>query len=150
MIAPTQRTGDMVIAGALFCIGLIWVVGTVDMPRGEFSIPGPGFFPVVLGLALCGASLALGGSILMFRAAKRVSIGNTYIWSTPIALIALAILFERLGFVPSIALFIGFFLRLLSDLKWVTCVVAAVAAAIGAYLFFSYLLGVSLPSTRWL
>ena len=150
MIAPTQRAGELAIAGVLFVIGLIWVLGTLDMPKGDFSVPGPGLFPVLLGLALCGASLALGGSVIWSRTSRRVPVGNAYIWSTPIALIALAILFERLGFVLSITLFIGFFLKLLSDLKWGICVAAAVAAAVGAYLFFSYLLGVPLPPTRWL
>ncbi len=147
---PTQRHGELAIAIILFMVGVVWLVGVLDMPKGEFSVPGPGFFPTLLGLALCVASTALAGKILAAKTTARVSIGNWHIWSTGIALVVLALLFEPLGFVPSIALFMGFFLKRLGEMRWTTCILAATAAAGAAYWFFSHLLGVPLPPVRWL
>lgn len=144
-----QRTGDVIAALALFAIGLLWVVGARGMPRGEFAVPGPGFFPTLLGVGLCGAAVLL---LLAGRHASptRVRFGNASIWSTAAALLGLAVIFEPLGFLPAVALFIGFFLRLLSGFRWITCAVAALAAAWAVYLFFGVLLGIPLPIVRWL
>jgi hypothetical protein len=147
---PAQRQGELVVAVILFLVGVVWLVGVLDMPKGEFSVPGPGFFPALLGLALCVTSVALAGKVLTTKTGARVPIGNWHIWSTGIALVILALTFEPLGFVPSIALFVGFFLRRLAKVRWTTCVLAATAAAGAAYWFFSRLLGVPLPPVRWL
>jgi hypothetical protein len=147
---PLQRHGELAIAVILFLVGLVWLVGVLDMPKGEFSVPGPGFFPGLLGLALCVTSVALAGKVFATKTTLRVPVGNWHIWSTGIALVVLALLFEPLGFVPSIALFIAFFLRRLAEARWTTCILAATAAAGAAYWFFSHLLGVPLPPVRWL
>lgn len=147
---PSQRQGELAVAVLLFLIGLVWLAGVLDMPKGEFSVPGPGFFPTLLGVALCITSVALAGKVLATTPPARVPIGNWHIWSTGIALVVLALVFEPLGFVPSIALFVGFFLKRLGGVRWTTCVLAATAAAGAAYWFFSHLLGVPLPPVRWL
>jgi hypothetical protein len=147
---PTQRSGELVTAILLFLTGVFWLVGVLDMPKGEFSVPGPGFFPSLLGVALCVASAVLAGKVLMAGTIVRVPIGNWHIWSTGIALGVLALLFEPLGFVPSVALFIGFFLKCLAEFRWTTCVLAATAAAGAVYWIFSHLLGVPLPPMAWL
>lgn len=147
---PPRRQGELAVAVAFFLVGAVWLVGVLDMPKGEFSVPGPGFFPALLGLALCVTSVALAGKVLAAKTTARVPIGNWHIWSTGIALGVLALLFEPLGFVPSVALFIAFFLKRLAGMRWATSILAAAAAAGAAYWFFSSLLGVPLPPVRWL
>ncbi len=147
---PTERVGELVITGVLFCIGLFSVLMSRDMPKGEFSVPGPGFYPTILGFVMCSFSIALGIRVfLYYRTTKRVEIGHPYIWFTTVALIIVAILFERIGFIPMIALFIVFLLRILSHLRWVSCILWAIAGAVTAYLLFDLLLGVQLPSIFW-
>jgi hypothetical protein len=149
MFSPTERSGDLVIAGVLFCIGLIWIIGSLGMPRGEFAVPGPGFFPTMLGTLMCVASFALGLHTLLVKSTQRVRIGHPYIWSTIMAMLMVSIVFERLGFIATMALFVGFFLKLLSGLRWIPCTAFSIAAAVGAYLFFNLLLGIQLPFAHW-
>lgn len=145
----TERSGELVISGILFCIGLYWMIESRVMPKGEFLVPGPGFFPVLLGALLCIVSLALGVQTFLNRTTRQVKIGHPYIWSTIIALIVVAVFFERLGFILMIALFVGFLLKILSSLRWMTCILWAIVGAVSAYLFFKLLLGIQIPSPRW-
>jgi hypothetical protein len=120
------------------------------MPHGEFSVPGPGFLPTLLGVLLCGVSLALGIRGLLHRTTtERIEIGHPYIWSAIVAICVLAFFLEPIGFIPTIALFVGFFLKTLSERGWVASIVLGTAAAICAYLFFNRLLGIYLPLGFW-
>jgi len=146
-----QRTGEVAIAAVLFTIGLVWFIVSLQMPRGEFAVPGPGFFPMFLSLALCASALVLVGvGLFGGTPVPQVRVGNRSIWATPVALLLLAVLFEPLGFLPAIALFVAFFLRLLAGFRWLVCLVAGLAAAYAVYLFFGGLLGLPLPPVRWL
>jgi hypothetical protein len=146
----TERGGELVIAGILFCIGLFWIIESRYMPRGEFSVPGPGFFPILLGVLMCLVSGALGVQRFLDRTSGQVKIGHPKIWSTIVAIIVLAVFFERLGSIVMIALFVAFLLKILSHLRWYACILWGIAAAISAYLFFDPLLGIQLPRARWL
>ena len=146
----TERSGELVIVGIIFGVGLLMILVSIAMPRGEFSVPGPGFFPTLVGVLLCSISFALGVQKFFNKTSQRVKIGHRSIWSTIIALIVVGVFFERLGFILVIALFLGFLLKILSNLRWIACILWAIAAAISAYLFFDLLLGIQLPSAHWL
>lgn len=120
------------------------------MPKGEFSVPGPGFFPTLLGILLCLTSLALAVQRYLNKGStQRVKIGHPYIWSTLLVIAVLSAFYEGLGFVITIGLFVGVLLKILSHLNWKHCLFWAIAAAVASYLFFSFLLGIQLPSARW-
>jgi hypothetical protein len=151
MAAVREKTGDMVISGILFSIGLAAILLSRFMPPGEFSVPGPGFFPTLLGTFLCIVSGAQAGRLMAKKGGHSVvRIGHPRIWATLAALLGIAVFFETLGFIPVIALFVFFGLKTLSPLRWITCLLIAGAAAAGAFLFFNTLLGVQLPPVRWL
>lgn len=145
----SERKGEMVVAWVLFFIGLLWILVARTMPYGEFSVPGPGFLPTLLGALLCGVSLALGISLLLQKTTERVKIGHSYIWAITAALFLVAFFFERIGFILTITLFLSFSLKMLSNLKWIACILWAAAGAIVAFLFFNTLLGIQLPSLYW-
>ena len=120
------------------------------MPRGEFSVPGPGFLPTLLGIILCGVSLVMGIRCLLHRTATaRIEIGHPYIWSAIVAMFTLAFFLEIIGFIPAIALFVAFFLKTLSERGWLASIALGTVAAICAYLFFNRLLGIYLPLGLW-
>jgi len=151
MLRTTERIGDVVISGVLFSIGLFSILFSCWMPRIQSAVTGPGTFPMLLGILLCVVSLALGVYTLLHRENnKEVEIGHSVAWTIPLAIIVVGVFFERLGFMPMIALFVGFFLKIISNLGWIACLLFAAAAAISAYLFFDLLIGVPLPMGAWL
>ena len=150
MATVREKTGDMVTAGVLFAIGLAAILLSRLMPLGEFSVPGPGFFPTLLGILLCIVSGALAVRLMVKKGETSVvHIGHPHIWATLAALLGVAVFFERLGFIPVIALFVFFCLKTFSPLRWIACLLIAGVAAVGVFLFFNVLLGVQLPATRW-
>jgi hypothetical protein len=151
MAAVREKTGDMVISGILFSIGLVAILLSRLMPPGEFSVPGPGFFPTLLGTFLCIVSGAQAGRLVARKGSSDwVRIGHPRVWTTLAALLGIAVFFETLGFIPVMALFVFFCLKTFSPLRWIICLLIAGAAAAGAFLFFDTLLGVRLPPVRWL
>jgi putative tricarboxylic transport membrane protein len=145
-----ERSGELVIAAIIFCIGLVGALMSRAMPKGEYSVPGPGLFPAVLGTLLCGVSVALIVRLVLYRGTKKVvDVGHRYIWATTASIILISLFLERFGFILAITIFVGFLLKLLSGLRWLACILWAVVSSIAAYLFFNTLLGVQLPSAQW-
>jgi putative tricarboxylic transport membrane protein len=150
MVTIREKTGDMVIAGVLFAIGLAAILLSRLMPLGEFSVPGPGFFPTFLGALLCIVSGVQAVRLAVKKGGNGVvRIGHPHIWATLAALLGVAVFFEPLGFIPAIALFIFFCLMTFSALRWIACLLISISAAAGVFLFFNVLLGVQLPAMRW-
>ncbi len=70
MWCVSRRRGEAIIAIVLAGLGAYWIVGAWVMPAGEFSVPGPGFIPtlvgsllvlVAIGLLAAGADVVLDG-----------------------------------------------------------------------------------------
>lgn len=144
---PTERNGDLIIVGIFWCVGLYSILVSQVMPRVEYmDIPGPGSFPTLLGIFLCGLSLALGVDIILHRSnTNYVEIGYLHIWLIVVAIIVVGVFFERIGFIPMIWLFVAFIMKILSEHGWLVCTASGAVAAISAYLFFNMLMGISLP-----
>ena len=144
---PTERNGNLVIAGILWCIGLYCILASQDMPHVEYvAVPGSGFFPTILGIILCGVSLALGVGIILHRTTTNyVEIAHLHIWLIIMAIMVMGVFFERIGFIPMTWLFVASILKILSDHGWLVCAVSGAVAAISAYLFFNTLIGIHLP-----
>jgi putative tricarboxylic transport membrane protein len=113
--------------------------------------PGPGFFPLWLGVALGGLSL-----IWLVQVSGRTEspkgaaflpegAGIVRILSTLAALVAMAGFMNLLGFQLTMFLFMVFLLMVLGrQALWMT-VIAALLASVGVYHLFGGYLGVSLP-----
>lgn len=145
----SERKGELVISGIMFCIGLFFILLSREMPHGNLNVPGPGFFPTLLGVLLCGSSFAICIRSFLYKTTNRIKIGHPCIWSTLMAIIVLAFFFERLGFILAITLFVAFLLKSIAHFRWIPCILWAVAAAISAYLLFDVVLGIELPRTPW-
>lgn len=140
------RAGGRATAVVLAGLGALWIGMAVGMPKGDFAVPGPGFFPGLLGGGLVGAAAWLAWRAMRAAAGgPEVALGHPNIWAALLAILLLAPLFERLGFVASIALFVGVLLYRLTALRWWSVVLAAGASSLIAYGFFSHLLGLRLP-----
>lgn len=142
----TERVGDYVVAAVLFCVGLSALITAQNMPAGTFGEVGPGFFPSILGSVLCLVSLAIGVSNIWNRGGREtVSIAHRDSWAIIGGLAVMAVLFNPVGALPMIGLYVLFLLKLLSKLSWIMCIVFAAATAAGGYVIFDVLLGIPLP-----
>lgn len=146
MWGPTERTGDLITSGVLFCIGLFSIINSQMMPPAGYGEVGPGFFPRIIGALLCGISLSIGmHSFIKRSSTNRVEMSHRKVWCIVAAIIILAILFRKIGFILSVALLVAFLLRIFSNMGYKRCIAFGVAAAISAYLIFGSLLELQLP-----
>lgn len=117
----------------------------VWLPQG----PGPGFFPLVLAVALIVLSIA------WFVQTRRAAGGEpgedagAYPWKRPAvtlaSLVVLASVLNFSGFQAGMLLFLLFQLRVMGRCRWLTSVVIAAAGSVGAFHLFNDFLLVPLP-----
>jgi hypothetical protein len=118
------------------------------VPVGSVRMPGAGFFPLVLGITLGALSVVLLGMSVLGRAGESMRVWPEhpevlYLVGSVIAAVGL---FERAGFVLTMALFLGVAMRVLGTRSWATVVTLALVGSIGAYVVFGRVLLIALPS----
>jgi putative tricarboxylic transport membrane protein len=146
----SQWSGDSIIASILFLVGLSTSVAARSMPPGDFSVPGPGFVPMAIGVLLCFVSLAMGISATRYRADTIITVGHRNIWAIFVLIVLTGILLERLGFIATITAFVSILFILLSRLRLLACISWALVFATVAYFLFDRFLGVPLPAGNWI
>ena len=93
-----SRRGGLAVAAVLAATGIAFALGSLMLSFGDLSLPGPGFFPFVLGLVLVGLGAAIFIAGLQEpRDAPRITLGHPPVLIAFTAMIAAAALFERLG-----------------------------------------------------
>src|SRR4051812_40374666 len=95
------------------------------MPLGTVGLPGPGFFPLVLGVLLALAALGVIARLTRVPLADRVTIGHREVLLTFLALLCVPLLFERLGAVPTLAAFIAASVMIIGRVAWWRAVIGA-------------------------
>ena len=140
------------VVGILLLIFSIWVV---KESRGlvytvEFS-PGAGFFPFWLGVSLLVLSLILflGNTIISPRGAEGTPLpGKQALFRIVLILGALLLsilIFESLGFLLSMILFIVFLLMILEKHRWYSAIPMSLVMVFSIYGIFRVWLGIPLP-----
>jgi hypothetical protein len=141
------RRGELCAASTLFLVGLFFVWQASYLKFGDVAQPGPGFFPLVLGMALAGLSVAIALSVLRGRRDDMsVALGHRDVGMAIAALVAVPILFERLGTYVTLGLFMGALLVLVGRVPPLRAAAASLVAMIAVWAFFKVLLGLQLPA----
>ena len=145
---------DRACALVLLGIAIAACIGASRHVVGTFNDPGPGLFPMGLGVVLGVLSLIiLGGGILAARREKQES-GAAEALSGKVSkealyvigsLVAFGVLLVPLGFLLTTFLVFASLLRLVADRRWSLVLGGAAVLALGSYLIFDILLGVTLP-----
>jgi hypothetical protein len=142
-----SRTGELIVAAALLVAGVFLAWQSTSLPLGDIRLPGPGFLPLVLGIALSLLALAAG-----IRSARQrsegdvVCLGHVHIFVVFAALAGVAFAFERLGAYATLGLFTAILLRLVARTTLWRAVVGASLGMVAVWVFFKVLLGVQLPA----
>ncbi len=139
------RNGEIAVAAALAVVGLFFVWQASLLPFGSVALPGPGFFPLALGVLLALASLGTALRVLRSPGAEQGPFGHREVVLTFAALLCVPLLFERLGAVATLGLFIAVAVIVIGRTAWWRAATGAVIGVIAAWYFFKQLLGVQLP-----
>jgi putative tricarboxylic transport membrane protein len=142
----SARRGGIVVAAVLAAVGLVfaWQASLLDL--GGFELPGPGFFPLVLGILVFAFAVLI--AIEGLRGAgegETVELGHRDVLIVFVALAAAAALFEPLGAYLSLGLFGAVLLVLLARVSVPLAIGAAAVAMVACWYFFQVLLGLQLP-----
>ena len=126
-----------------------YLAGSLAFPWGSAARPGPGFFPVAVGVFLCVVAL----SFVLVPGVARAAVvtealpagARTRVMATTLALVGFTLLMPWIGF-PAVAfLFVAILLKRLGGGAWPGVVIAALVSAGLSYYLFAVLLAVPLP-----
>jgi hypothetical protein len=130
---------DRIFALGFIALGLFLVLYSRSLPPGMAGLPGPGFLPTALGIAMI--LLAAG---LLRVPATGFSAGNLMAVSTSLLLtMAYLALWGTGGFVFRTAVFLTLLMRFLGE-GWIRAAIVAVVLAGGIFAAFTYGLGLRL------
>jgi len=120
----------------------------LQVPLGGLRMPGAGFFPLLLGVTLGIFSLMLLGTSLLNPAAGSPDVRpeRPEVLYLVGSIFAAVVLFELAGFLLTMVLFTAVVMKALGSLSWVTAIVLAVVGSVTAYVVFSRVLQIALPS----
>jgi len=150
----------MAFAGLILAVGLVYEGMALYMPRGSLAQPGPGFFPVVIGVFLivtavgCVLQETLAGKRDKAQTAPPLSAesGDTHdrrsvhkTFQLLVLMIGYALALKPIGFLISIFLFLVVAIRIFGYRRWLpTLAMTAVIAGL-SYIAFILWLKVPLP-----
>lgn len=139
-----RRSLKILSGGVLAAAGVGATVWAASFGFGAIDQPGPGFWPVVLGVALCASALLF---LLANRDLKELffdsDLGVAAIMLTAVFIYIL--LFEHVHFVVAAPLLVAGTMYLAGARKLVAIVLTSVLSTVGAWLLFFEILNVSLP-----
>jgi hypothetical protein len=140
------RHGGMLVAAAIAAAGalLAWQAALLDL--GNLDLPGPGFFPLVLGAAMVTFASAIGVDCWRSADCQTIELGHRDVLVTVAALLAVPLLFEPLGALPTLGLFGMTMLVLVARVHPLLAIIASVLGMAACWYFFQVLLGLQLPA----
>jgi putative tricarboxylic transport membrane protein len=145
---------EQIISLALTLLGTAIAFGGVKLGLGIVSSPGPGFFPLVAGLALTiFAAIVLWDTMRKRRKAEIAADWRNIRWRhilfTFFSLLAYANLIEALGFIVSTILVLTALFRSYESEKWLFTILKSVLTSTVVYVFFEKIFQLNLPQGIW-
>ncbi len=141
------RRGEVCVAGALAAIGALFVWQASLLDLGDVGLPGPGFFPLLLGAILVVSSAIIGVDRWHASAdGKPVELGHRDVLITFACLLVVPLIFEPLGAYVTLGLFGAALLVLIARVSLLLALVAAIFGMVACWYFFQQLLGLQLPT----
>jgi hypothetical protein len=140
------RRAGLLAAGALALIGLLFAWQASLMDLGKIGLPGPGFFPLLLGglLVVFAAAIAIEGRLASFKD-EPLEFGHARVLITFAALLAVPLLFELLGAYITLGLMGAVLLVFIARVSLLLAVVSSAVGMAACWYLFGELLGVRLP-----
>jgi putative tricarboxylic transport membrane protein len=140
------RRGGLTIAGILAATGLLFAGLSLRLDLGSIGLPGPGFFPLVLGLLIVAFSIVIG--IERWRTpsnGETVELGHRDVLIVLAAALMVPPLFDPLGAYLTLGLFGVVLLVLVARVSPLLAIASAVVGMAACWYFFQVLLGLQIP-----
>ena len=126
-----------------------YLAGALTFPLGSVARPGPGFFPVGVGVFLCVvAAVVVAATLRGGAVAAMPSVGvegRGRLTTTVAALAGFSLLLPWIGYPACAFVFVALLLRRLGGAGWAVATLTAAGSALVTYYVFGALLGVPLP-----
>ena len=153
-----MKIGSIVFAGLILAVGLVYEIMALNMPRGRLSYPGPGLFPMVIGIFII--ATALGCLLQEVLPRKRgagpaapplpnqdsAAPGDRNVKKTfqlTALMIGYTLVLKPLGFLISICAFLVVAIRIFGYRRWFPAL--AMAAVIAGISYVSFVLWLKVP-----
>ncbi|HET7875833.1 MAG TPA: tripartite tricarboxylate transporter TctB family protein [Methylomirabilota bacterium] len=147
-----MRRARLAAAGCFLAASAFYLFQTAQLPQGSLEQPGPGLFPMLVGVLLLASSVAFGLQELRPSAgllARPSPETGRRVAGIVAALAAFCFLLPWLGYgVTALGLLLTL-LRLFGLKRWGAVAAAALVATLASYYLFAVILGVPLPAGRW-
>lgn len=146
-----MRRALLIVTGVSAALALFWLVADRTYPLGRGGQPGPGLFPLLIGLWLLAASLIVAGETYWSHEITGVVVdwpdrgGLLRVLGIGVACLIYILLLTSLGDLVSGALTIVLVLRIMGMRRWRYLVPTAIAMAVATHWLFAWFLGVPLP-----
>lgn len=154
------KIGSIVFAGLILAVGLVYEIMALNMPQGSLSYPGPGLFPIIIGIFLIATALGCLLQEILFR--KRgadlsaspltnqdsAAPGGRNVKKTfqlMALMIGYTLTLKPLGFLISICAFLVVAIRIFGYHRWLPALTMAAVIAGISYVSFVLWLKVPLP-----
>jgi putative tricarboxylic transport membrane protein len=132
-----------VMAMLLLIFGIFYLNGARKLSFGNLAEPGPGWYPIILSIAL----LTMGTVLLVTSMRQRMVWGSVINRIVVIALILLCtvLVYEPLGYILTMFLMMFISLRVLGTRNWITLILLSAILSGGTYWLFAIVFFVPLP-----
>jgi hypothetical protein len=153
-----MKIGSIIFAAAMLAVGLVYAGMALNMPRGSLAYPGPGLFPIIIGVCMIVTALGcLVQEILPRRKAKIPTVapieeaaaaeGRDVMKTVQLTALMIGYIFvlKPLGFPIAICIFLALAIRIFGYRKWIPTLLIAAIIAGASYLSFVIWLKVPLP-----
>ena len=139
---PLSTVGSAIVVGA---IGIIGIVGSLDLGLGTLTVPGAGLWPFILSVILVFLAIALAVIAPRIPGSEKFTSSSWGVLVGMLTIVGLVILLPVIGFeIPTLLL--GFFwLKVLGKETWRMATLLNVVIVAAFYVIFVVLLNVPLP-----
>jgi putative tricarboxylic transport membrane protein len=126
-----------------------YLAAALTFPFGSVARPGPGFFPVGVGVFLCGVAAVLVVATLRRGALTTPpstdAAAGGRVLTTVLSLVGFCLFLPWIGYIVCAFVFVALLLRRLGGAGWPAAVITAALSAFVSYYAFGVVLGVPLP-----
>ena len=140
------RNCGLFCAAGLAAIALFFIIQASMLAWGSIKLPGPGFFPLLLGIALLVCSVWIGAQLWRGKPiGENHELGHRDVVVAMVALLLIAPAFETLGAYLTLGLFAFVLLVFVARLNVFVALASSAVGMAAVYYFFQILLGLQLP-----